>query len=92
MTTRIPDALIDILDQACEVRERYPELYAFLTTRERALDRARAGIPRPDDIESWLVFDAREHMRRHLLHIPPGICELASIAERRSEDGQEVHQ
>lgn len=83
MTTRIPDALVEILEQAREVRERNPALYAFLATRERALDRARAGIPHPDDAEGWLVFDAREHMRRHLLHIPPGICELAEIGDGR---------
>jgi hypothetical protein len=84
VTTRVPEALADIIDQAREMRERFPELYAFLATRERALDRARAGMPRPDDIEAWLVFDAREHMRRYLLNIPAGICDLARIAERSS--------
>jgi hypothetical protein len=82
VTTRIPDALVDLVDQARKMRQQFPELYAFLATRERALDRARAGIPRPDDLEGWLVFDAREHMRRHLLNIPAGICDLAHIAER----------
>jgi hypothetical protein len=83
VTTPIPDALADILDQAREVRERYPAFHAFLATRERAIERARRGIPHPGDAEAWLSFNASEHIRRHLLHIPPGICELARLAEQR---------
>jgi hypothetical protein len=82
MATQVPDALSDILDQALEVREQYPAFYAFLVTRERALDRARSGIPHPSNFEAWLTFNAGAHARR-LLNLPPGICELVRIAERR---------
>ena len=83
MNTQIPEALADIVDQAREVRERYPAFYAFLATRERAIERARRGIPHPGDAEAWLSFTTGEHICRHLLHVPPGICELARLAEQR---------
>ncbi len=52
MTSSVPAALGDIAGQAREVRERYPALYAFLATRERCLNRALAGIPQRNDVES----------------------------------------
>lgn len=85
MTTPIPAALGDIVAQAREVRERYPALYAFLATRERCLERALAAIPQRDDVEGWLLFDARQLIRQRLLNVPPGICDLARIAEEDAE-------
>jgi hypothetical protein len=82
MATQVPTALSDILDQAREVREQYPAFYAFLVTRERALDRVLAGIPHPSNVEAWLTFSAGAHARR-LLNLPPGMCELVRLAERR---------
>ncbi len=86
MTSSIPAALGDIVAQAREVRERYPALYVFLATRERCLDRALAAIPQRDDIEGWLLFDARQLIRQHLLNVPPGICDLACLGDRSSND------
>ncbi len=86
MTTPIPAALGDIIEQAREVRERYPALYAFLATRERCLERALAAIPQRDDVEGWLLFDARQLIRQRLLNVPPGICELARLADRSTDD------
>ena len=86
MTTPIPAALGDIAEQAREVRERYPALYAFLATRERCLERALAAIPQRDDVEGWLLFDARQLIRQRLLNVPPGICDLARIGDRSADD------
>lgn len=86
MATSVPAVLGDIVEQAREVRERYPALYAFFATRERCLDRALASIPQRDDIEGWLLFDARQLIRQYLFNIPPGICELARIADLSAED------
>jgi hypothetical protein len=83
MTTPLQSELDDLAAQACELRERYPALYAYLTTRERALERARAAIPPRGDIEALVGFNAEEHLRRHLLNLPPGVCELVRAAERR---------
>jgi hypothetical protein len=77
--------LDDLAAQACELRERYPALYAFLTTRESALERARAAIPPRGDIEALVGFNAEEHLRRHLLNLPPGVCDLVRAAERREQ-------
>jgi hypothetical protein len=83
MTTTTTADLSLLLDQARELRERFPELYAFLATRERAVERARAAIPPRGDIEAWVGFDAQEHLYRHVLTIPPGLRELIQMAERR---------
>lgn len=86
MTAPIPAALADIVEQAREVRDRYPALYIFLAARERRLDRALAAIPQRDDIEGWLLFDARQLIRQHLLDTPPGLCGLACLGDRSSTD------
>jgi hypothetical protein len=85
MTSLLPLALDDLAAQACELRERYPALYAFLTTRERAIEQARAAIPPRGDIEALVGFNAEEHLRRHLLNLPPGVCDLVRAAERRGQ-------
>jgi hypothetical protein len=77
--------LADLAAQACELRERYPALYTFLATREQALERARAAIPPRGDIEALVGFNAEEHLRRHLLNLPPGVCDLVRAAERREQ-------
>ena len=40
----------------------------------------------PDDIEGWLLFDARQLIRQHLLDTPPGLCGLACLGDRSSTD------
>ncbi|HCG30742.1 MAG TPA: hypothetical protein PK593_00505 [Thermomicrobiales bacterium] len=69
MTSSIPAALSDIVEQARDVRER-------------CLDCALAAIPERDDAEGWLLFVTRQLIRPHLLNVPPGICDLACPGER----------
>ena len=85
MTSPVCADLDDLATQACELRERYPALYAYLVKRERALEQARAAIPPRGDIEALVGFNAEEHLRRHLLNLPPGVCDLVRAAERREQ-------
>lgn len=64
-------------EQARDVEERYPELFAALLERDRTLSWTLARIPHPADIENSAAFDLWGHISANLSTLGPGLAELA---------------
>jgi hypothetical protein len=73
-----PSSTDVICEQAVEVRQRYPELFAYLARRDRDLRRALGRVPSPADIELSANWNQRGFVERALRSFGAGIDELAS--------------
>lgn len=67
--------------QACQVKTRYPELYAFLKQRDTMLDRAVSTIPSPSDVELSSAFDLHAHVEGTVANVPPGLSRLVEVRQ-----------
>lgn len=65
-----------LAEQATRVRERYPELFDYLTRREQNLRRAFRHVPSPADVELSASWNGPKFTMRVLYRYEPGIDEL----------------
>ncbi len=66
-----------VREQLSEVREAYPEQFAYLRQRDAILRRTLLWIPHPNDPEAYMGMDRLEHLLDDLRRLPPGIVDLA---------------
>jgi hypothetical protein len=62
MTGTVEHRTPELATQVRQVREQFPDLYDYLTQRDRALERALARIPSRADIELSSVFNTRTYL------------------------------
>lgn len=65
-----------LTDQAGQIRESYPEFYAFLVERQREMRHALGRIPHPDDLESVAPAGVIDDAIGRLRHVTSGIDDL----------------
>lgn len=68
-------------NQVRELRAHYPELYEYLTARDRVIERALARMPSAADVELASTFKSRRYLATTLSNLSPGIAEIAEGAE-----------
>ncbi len=64
--------------QATQLREGFPDLYAYLVKRDRKLARALKRIPSPADIELSATWNQRRFVQKTVTDLGPGIEDLAN--------------
>jgi len=62
--------------QASQIRESYPELYAFLVERQREMRHALGRIPHPDDLEAVAPAGVVDDAIGRLRHVSSSIDDL----------------
>jgi len=63
--------------QARELRQEYPELFAYLNERDRKLQRALRRVPSPADIELSATWNHRRFVEKTLSAFGDGVEKLA---------------
>jgi len=76
MTRMIGHRTPDLATQVRHVQEQFPDLYDYLTQRDRALERTLARIPSRADIELSSVFNTRAYLEKALRGLAPGVGDL----------------
>lgn len=63
-------------NQFKEFRSHYPDLYVYLATRYRVIERTLARMPSAADVELASTFNSRRHLATTLGDLAPGIAQL----------------
>ncbi|MFW6074441.1 MAG: hypothetical protein ACOC9Y_02530 [Chloroflexota bacterium] len=70
--------------QVRQFQEHFPELYDYLTQRDREIEHALARAPNWADIELSSVVGTRGYLEKALRGLPPGIAELCKKEAERA--------